>query len=89
MRVEDLQNRSDDKVSFEQAVVAAEALRSPAIPAQSNSGLWVDVNGKPLVAYFGEREFDGRVVCDGITVCALIYLHIVSLAEYITAIRKG
>ena len=33
-----------------------EALLDPAIPTQSLSGYWVNRNGKPILAYFGDSD---------------------------------
>lgn len=66
IRLEQLQNRADDAHSFAQAFLVAEELRKPEVPDHPNSGLWVDLDGAPLLAYFGlrqnekgEDEFDG------------------------------
>lgn len=56
----------------------ADRLRHPDVHARSESGLWVDLNREPLLAYFGLRwiEIGGQTVeiFDGIpVVITLLY----------------
>lgn len=69
IHLEQLQNRADDAHSFAQAFLVAEELRKPEVPDHPYSGLWVDLDGAPLLAYFGLRKNEkGEDVSDGIPV---------------------
>jgi hypothetical protein len=42
--------------NYVEACKIKEALLDPTVPTRSISGYWVDSNGKPMLAYFGDSN---------------------------------